>query len=35
MCVASITFSSKVAGANLFLYTTVKVIDDAAVPGDV
>jgi hypothetical protein len=29
MHIASITFSSKVAGSNLFLYTTVKVVDDA------
>jgi subtilisin family serine protease len=27
MCVESITFSSKVAGPNKFLYTTIKVID--------
>jgi hypothetical protein len=29
MHVAGITFSSKVAGPNLFLYTTVKIVDDA------
>ena len=33
MHVASITFSSKIAGPNLFLYTMVKVVDDATELG--
>ena len=35
MYVESITFSSKVAGPNKFLYTTIKVVDDSGTLADV